>query len=229
MRSLRRVERGTRPLLLKLRRTFRDRARFAAEFRTARRASRSVATERAPSESVRRGSLLERASRRIDRRFLSSVDDDLRDAWSSVRVPFRPFFRVLRLLRRRALARLGSAAVAPPYRNAPSRSRRVAFVRLPLRAVDALAGKRAAELSTPKRRYVFPLAASLCARRRRLLDFSDRSAPSRDRKRGAPTRRRGSQLDFPRTLFRRAQSGFRSVRYDAPRPKKALFLTANTS
>lgn len=230
MRTLRRVERGTRPLLLELRRTFRDRARlafrFAAEFLDVRRASSNAEPERAPSGAGRRFDLLERASRRVDRRLLSSVGDDLRDARSRLRVPFRSFFYVFRSLRRRTLARFGNAAVSFPRRNVAARSGRVALVRLPFYAVDALAGKRDAELPAPKRRSFFPLATPFRARRRRLLDFSDRSAFFGRAERRTPSRRRGSQLDFPRTPFRRDKSAFRGVRYDASRPEKALFLTA---
>lgn len=212
MRTLRRVERGTRPLLLELRRTFRDRARlavrFASEFPAACRADRNAESERAPSGAGRRLDVFKRASRRIDRRFLSSVGDDLFDARTSFRVPFRSFFCVPRSLRRRSLARFGNAAFAFPRRNVAARSGRVALVRLPFYAVDALAGKRGAQFFTPERRSFFPLAASLRARRRRLLDFSDRSALVERSDRRAPTRRRGSQLDIPRTPFYRDKSDF---------------------
>ena len=199
MRTLRRVERGTRPLLLELRRAFRDRRRAERRVETARRTVGSV-----PSRDGRRRRPVALRSRRVERRLLSSLGVDFRDGRSNRRFSFRTVLLILQAFRLRDLAFV--VAVARPFflPSAAVRTRRGSIVRGDFYVADALVGKRAAERPLAESRPFFPLAAPLRSRRRRLFDFVERSASSRRRDRSPPSRRVGPQLDFPRTPLRRA-------------------------
>ncbi len=215
MRTLRRVERGTRPLLLLLRRAFLD-------------GERARPSRRVPDAAGFRRRLRTRfgAARRLDRRLLSSVGARSRDARTRFRFPFRASALVFKRLRRPRLAFDRGAALSLFRPNPRNRTRRASGVRAAFRSVDELAVKRSAELPFAERRSLFPLDASFRSRRGRLLDFIERSAEKRRRTPSDSPRLDGSQLDFRRTSFRRRPRFFSSVRRDERAVRPFVFLTS---
>lgn len=222
MRTLRRVERGTRPLLLELRRTLRVGGRVPERARPSRR-DEIAAVFRGVRRFRKEPNL--RAARRFDRRFLSSVVDDLRDARPRFRVSFRTSVRVFRRLRRRDLAFDASGSQSALCSRSRRRSRRAPLVGGAFCSVDELVAERDAEFPFAERRSLFPLGAPVRVGRGRLLDPVERSAQNRRRTSGETSRRDGSQLDFRRTPVRRRTRVFSGVRRDERGLRPSVFLT----